>query len=412
MAWHVCETCSKDFERTIKGRPPRQCPECIAEGIKPPAKGRIARPVPSYGSTLPTRATPVAVDVLPGEVDQGDEPNPYVGTDMRDAVTIDHDKGDPGSMLEEAIRQIAQQSVSRVEITDMINDAMSGMDMTINTKLDNADKALADKVAGIVATIGSRTIEITRLDKSAVTIESAHSLLPDVIQTLTAEEHVFLVGPAGSGKSTMAEHAAMAMGVPFASMSVGPMTSNTKLFGYMDAAGNYVTTEFRKVYEGGGIFLLDEMDNGHPGLLTEMNQALSNGYCAFGDQMVKRHETFRCISSGNTFGTGASREYVGRNKLDEATLDRFTVIECPVDEMLERKLAMQYATPENRVSEWIDYVQRIRHNVDSRKLSIIVSPRATIGGARLLNVGMAWHKVADRRLWKSVKPEDRRSIDV
>jgi cobaltochelatase CobS len=41
--------------------------------------------------------------------------------------------------------------------------------------------------------------------------------------------------------------------------------------------------------------------------------------------MVKRHPNFRCVAAANTWGTGATLEFVGRNKLDGAFLSRFTV---------------------------------------------------------------------------------------
>src|SRR5690606_11914635 len=169
---------------------------------------------------------------------------------------------------------------------------------------------------------------------------NAHEVLPDVLQAIDSGLNVFLVGPAGSGKSTIAEQVAELLELQFGSMSVGPNTSNTKLFGYMDANGNYITTPFRRVFEGGGVFLSDDMDNGHPGLLAELNQMLAGSVCAFADGMVKKHPNFRMIATGNTFGRGANRQFVGRNVLDAATLDRFVTIECPIDEGLERAICM------------------------------------------------------------------------
>lgn len=89
--------------------------------------------------------------------------------------------------------------------------------------------------------------------------------------------------------------------------------------------------------------LLDELDNGHPGLLTELNQALALDICAFPDGMVVRHARFRFVTTGNTYGTGGGRQYVGRQALDAATLDRLVTIDVPVDENLETRLALAHA---------------------------------------------------------------------
>jgi hypothetical protein len=41
---------------------------------------------------------------------------------------------------------------------------------------------------------------------------------------------------------------------------------------------------------------------------------------------------FVCIAAANTFGTGADRQYVGRNQLDESTLDRFRIGQIELDD--------------------------------------------------------------------------------
>ena len=80
-----------------------------------------------------------------------------------------------------------------------------------------------------------------------------------------------------------------------------------------------------------------------------LNSALANGSCAFADGMVKRHEDFILIATANTFGNGANAQYVGRNQLDSATLDRFVTIEWGYDEELEMAIASD--------KEWCETVQ-------------------------------------------------------
>lgn len=109
-------------------------------------------------------------------------------------------------------------------------------------------------------------------------------------------------------------------------------------------AGHVVRTQFREAYENGGVFLLDEVDASDPDALTASNSALSNGMAAFPDALVRKHEDFVAIAAGNTFGSGADRQYVGRNQLDAATLDRFTVFEVDYDEMLELEISGECRT--------------------------------------------------------------------
>jgi cobaltochelatase CobS len=226
----------------------------------------------------------------------------------------------------------------------------------------------------------------------------AHHALPDLITMVAASVHVFLVGPAGSGKSVLAGQAAKALGLELSSLSLGPTTPTTKLFGYRDAHGAYVGTPFRRAYELGGLMLIDEMDNGHPGLLAELNQTLSNRHAAFGDGMVARHESFRVVATGNTYGLGPDRRYVGRNALDAATLDRFSLLPIAYDEDLEERLTLAQGANPRLAWQWLGHVRRIREKVDALNLNVIVSPRASIEGARLLAAGLDWSTVQEARL--------------
>ncbi|WP_394772195.1 AAA family ATPase [Mucilaginibacter sp.] len=162
-----------------------------------------------------------------------------------------------------------------------------------------------------------------------------HNMFEEILTVLSADIHIYLYGPAGTGKTQCAENAALALGKKFACVSVCAQSTKSDLLGFIDANGNYIRTLFRDTFENGGVFLIDEIDNGNPNILAVLNSALANGYCAFPDGMVKRSDEFTCIAAANTFGTGADRQYVGRNQLDAATLNRFVQIEVGYDEQLE-----------------------------------------------------------------------------
>ena len=219
-----------------------------------------------------------------------------------------------------------------------------------------------------------------------------HKKLPEVIKYLSAGVNVFMVGAAGSGKTTIAEKAAHALNLPF--YFNGALDSEYKLTGFIDAQGRIVSTAFRKAYETGGVYLFDEVDASMPSALLAFNAALANGHSDFPDGCIKKHEKFLCIAAANTFGKGADRLYVGRNQLDAATMDRFAVIEVDYDEKLERALAGN--------DDWVDYVQSIRKAVFALKIRHVVSPRASINGAKLLAAGIARDNVIDSVIWKGL----------
>jgi cobaltochelatase CobS len=198
--------------------------------------------------------------------------------------------------------------------------------------------------------------------------------------------------PAGSGKTTAAINCAKALGIPF--HFTGAIASEFKLTGFINAQGQIVSTEFRKAYESGGLFLFDEIDASYPQAVLAFNAALANDYMDFPDKRVERHKDFYCIAAANTFGQGADRQYIGRNQLDAASLDRFVFIDWKFDENLERELAANV--------DWVNFVQEVRRVIVELKIRHVVSPRASIFGAKLLANGLSRKMVEKSVIWKGL----------
>lgn len=237
-----------------------------------------------------------------------------------------------------------------------------------------------------------RPIEINLRGEKKVIKGVKHANFDKLLTSVKVGQPTLLVGPAGTGKTHSAAQIAEILGLDFYSISVGAQTSKSDLVGYMHAGGAYVTTQFREAYEKGGVFLLDEADAGNSNVLILLNAALSNGYMAFPDAMVQAHEEFRLIASANTFGHGASRQYVGRNQLDAATLDRFTVLTWDIDARVEKSLAGDQTA-------WYNVVKAVRKRaIDELQLRVVISPRATKRGAELLTAGMEFEDVLEMAL--------------
>ncbi|MER0243638.1 AAA family ATPase, partial [Streptomyces sp. HSW2009] len=240
-----------------------------------------------------------------------------------------------------------------------------------------------------------------------------HAVLPEVLLALGAGCHVLLVGPAGTGKSMMAGQAARAFGQQLHALSLGPTTPMSKIFGYYDAHGHYHRTPFRDAFEHGGLMLLDELDSGHPGLLAELNQALSIRSCAFADGMVQAHPDFRLLATANTYGTGGDRQYVGRQALDAATLDRYVLIDVPVDEELEERLALAHAPSRaHEARQVLLEVRRLRAVAAEKRLPLMFSPRASIDAAKLLEAGASLDQVLNWRAVRGMSQAHRAALGI
>lgn len=266
------------------------------------------------------------------------------------------------------------------------------------TKIVTTDKQIEEKLLGKLEKLGivpsEKVIILKEYDKTFKKSTVQHSKFETVLKCLDVRSNLALVGPAGSGKTTIVEESAKVLDLPFYSKSVSVQTGTHEFFGYYDANGNYVPTLFRKAYEEGGIFLLDEFDAGNPNVLAALNQSVANNVCPFPDAMVSKHKDFIMVIAGNTFGTGATMEYVGRNKIDAATLDRFVFLEIPYDNKFEMNLAKD--------KEWCKEVQEYRKRASDKGLKVVISPRATFYGEMLLLAGLSKEEVLKMTVFKGL----------
>jgi len=248
-------------------------------------------------------------------------------------------------------------------------------------------------------------ISIKKKGSKKHSIELVHKNFETLLKIAEQRIPAFVVGPAGSGKTKAAEQVAVALALEFSSISVGPQTTQSQIMGYMNATGKYVKTEFRERFEKGGVYLIDEFDSGSAQVLTCLNSALAGDLCAFPDGMIKKHEDFIPIASGNTFGNGADRIYVGRAQLDGATLDRFAFLEWEYDEALELQVS-------GAIPEWHRTVLSFRKRAEEKGMRHIVSPRATIYGQKLIEGGMHPEEVKKLLIFKGLSRADIERLDV
>jgi hypothetical protein len=235
-----------------------------------------------------------------------------------------------------------------------------------------------------------------------------HKAFPMLLKLCQLKDHagyafpIWLPGPAGSGKTTAAMNVAKALDISF--HHTGAVDTDYKLTGYQDGGGLYHSTEFRAAYENGGVFLFDEVDASNPNAMVALNAAIENGRCAFPDATIARHKDCVVIAAANTYGGGATHEYVGRNKLDAATVDRFIMLDWPYDEILERAIAGD--------NEWTTYVQSIRRAVNSAGIKHVVSPRASIRGNAMLAAGFDRPTVIKATVQKGLSAEQWASVSM
>ena len=185
----------------------------------------------------------------------------------------------------------------------------------------------------------------------------------------------------------------------FAQISFSPDTTSGEMVGRSDINGVFHKSEVVRVFSEGGLILFDEIDNADASMLVKLNTAFANGQFATPDGIVRRHKDTVIVCTANTYGTGPDAMYVGRSRLDAATLDRFTLstIEVDYDVKLERKIASAIKNEANRA--WLlDFVRRVRKVIKDKHFRRLCSTRFVINAVKWMCAGKSAAFVEDRFL--------------
>lgn len=202
----------------------------------------------------------------------------------------------------------------------------------------------------------------------------------DLIKTCIENDiPVYLAGPAGSGKNYTLEQISWELGLDF--YFTNSVQQEYKLTGFIDAGGVFHETEFYKAFKNGGIFFLDEMDASIPEVLVLLNAAIANRYFEFPNGKIHAHKNFRVVAAGNTVGSGADEMYTGRLVLDQATLDRFAIIDFDYDRNIELHIAKGN-------EELVDFVRELRKQAEQSGIRATFSYRCIGMVTRLEKAGM------------------------
>lgn len=239
-------------------------------------------------------------------------------------------------------------------------------------------------------------------DKKAPVQGIQHDKFETVLKFVANNEPVFLTGPAGSGKNVLCKQVAEALGLKF--YFTNAVTQEYKLTGFTDAMGNFQETQFYKAFTQGGLFMLDEMDASIPEVLVILNAAIANRYFDFPAPIgyVEAHPDFRVIAAGNTTGHGADYQYVGRNQLDAASLDRFAVVKIDYCEAIENSVACGDM-------ELANFCREFRKAADIAGVQVVVSYRAIGRLAKMVQL-LGIEEALETCLVKGIERDDVNNI--
>lgn len=310
-----------------------------------------------------------------------------------------------------AIGSIMENMMDEEQVAAIVDERLK----TATPPADLISKMVRDEVNNLAP----RRIEVKTPSGGIRDMGVQHSNFEALLRAVGAGLNVWLVGPAGTGKTSAAAAVAKALGVPFHAKSVGPQTTEGGLLGYMHG-GHYVRTPLRDAYENGGVMLLDECDAAAAGIVIA-NAVAANDRAGFPDGVVERHPDFRLIAGANTIGQGADPQYVSRQPIDAATLDRFVFLPWDADPRMEAAACgvpvsafeglpmiqpRRFHDDEGAADRCVEFVkQTTRIRMALRKLGktvrMIVGNRTNIHGTALVRAGWTVDDALEATVWRS-----------
>jgi hypothetical protein len=249
-------------------------------------------------------------------------------------------------------------------------------------------------------TVGDTTV-------SANVDHLAHPIYEKALKTLVFSKKLMLVGPAGTGKTFMAQEFAKSLGLPFYKYSCSRDSSVHDLMGYKQPASEtYLNTTFLNCYENGGIFLVDEYDAMSGDMSLFFNGVADNSTSISiphrdSNPIAVKHKDFYIIMCGNTWGNG-SQDFSGRDFQDMALMDRFRMCKFFVDyhEPLERKLCDESGVQYYQVTKLRESLQKIGSYLSTRNIEDI---------ANMVKSGECYEECIDTLL-SSLEETDKNSV--
>ena len=317
----------------------------------------------------------------PAKSSQSNDSDSNNGDDNADgASAADNQSQSSQSNADDSDDTPASSADSNMQVDDSDDDSDSA-----DGKSDDSDSASGDDASTDGDDCAAPDDDNTTDDDADLDDDSPtrHAMYNTVLKYIKAGLNVALVGPAGTGKSTIALQVAEETGREF--RGCGAIMSRYDLVGFVDAHGTYHESPLYQAYTDGHLFCFDELDASAPEGVVAFNAITdTQPVYAFPNGMQSKHSNFVAIACMNTFGNGASAAYVGRFKQDAASMDRFVRVFIDYDRKIEARIGSKKAC--TRAWEVRDACSKlgIQHIVSTRM--IIKTDRAIAAGLTLAEI--------------------------
>ncbi len=234
-----------------------------------------------------------------------------------------HLKPSASTSSQDAVQLIADRLASA--FAHLQKGAPGGQATTFSGKVGTED--LTDELRAKVESV----LKIQYQVPGRATPVLPKSSVPDfqkIVDDVMLGQNVMLVGGAGTGKTTLAQAVADALGRPYITINCSQWTAPTEIIGGQTIEG-YQEGKMIEAWRNGWMLILDELPKLDPNTAGLFNDALAKSKVPGGKifnarkEGFDRHPDFACIATGNVYPNAESVAYGANNKQDLSLLDRF-----------------------------------------------------------------------------------------
>jgi cobaltochelatase CobS len=220
----------------------------------------------------------------------------------------------------------------------------------------------------------------------------------DLMMAIAAKAPVYILGPTGCGKTSLAEQYAARTGRPFACVSFNRGMEPADLIGSWMVDGNrrmiWSHSQFAIAIQHPSVVVFDEYDSGNPGVTAIANRILEGQPLVIPQtgEHIYPHPELIFIGTGNTNGMGDETGlYASTTVQSFATMNRWamTIKRDYMSKEIEKKVLMNHAAgmPEDTIDRLITYANKVREAFKAGSISAVLSTR------QLLNI-VTWLRMS------------------
>ncbi len=217
-----------------------------------------------------------------------------------------------------------------------------------------------------------------------------------------AAEGLQLIGPTGSGKTSLPEQVCARLGVPLISVTGHDrLEVDDLIYQTVATGGSTITLDgpLTVAMRAGVPFLLNEIDLLDPGTLTGLNDIIERGFVLIKqtNELVKARKGFCFIVTSNTAGGGDETGlYVGTRVQNLAFRDRFQklVVGYPEPEVERRILVGAFKIQDQVADSFVKVANMIRSAFEAgRGMDVTMSTRTL---TRWVNLAVMYQEISKR----------------